>query len=244
MPGRREEERMYERYVEIVQQMLAGALDANRDSIVRAAAVLADTVERDGIIHAFGSGHSQLLAQELEGRAGGFAPVNVIYDPGLGKSENVPGYAASLLRDHVLAPPDCLVAISNSGRNTSPVEMALIAKEAGLPVIALTALDFSRSVTSRHSSGRRLFEVADVVLDNRGVAGDAVLEIAGAPVRVGPTSTIVGAMLLGAAVAGAVAELVRRGVEPPIIISHNTDHGPEYEAALRRRYRGRLQPLM
>jgi uncharacterized phosphosugar-binding protein len=119
----------------------------------------------------------------------------------------------------------------------------MIGREHGMKVIAVTAADFSRSVSSRHSSGRRLLDLADVVLDTRGAAGDAAVHIAGAPADVGPTSTVVGAALLNAVMAEAVAELVRRGVPPPILVSQNTDNFAEHNEALRRRYAGRIRSV-
>ena len=127
---------MYERYFEMAEQILAKVREANRESIPAAARIVADTIERDGIVHIFGSGHSQLLAIETAGRAGGLAAIEVIFDPGQGKAETLEGYAATLLRDYVLQPPDCLIVISNSGRNASPIEMATIGRDAGLKVIA------------------------------------------------------------------------------------------------------------
>lgn len=234
---------MYERYFDAVDEILRRVRDANREAIPAAASVLADTIAADGIVHAFGSGHSQLLAIELAGRAGGLAAIQVILDPGQGKAETIEGYAATVLRDYELEPRDCLVVISNSGRNASPIEMAMLAHERGLKVIGVTAADFSRSVSSRHSSGNRLLDVSDIVLDTCGAAGDAAVHIDGAPSDAGPTSTVVGATLLNAVVVEAIAELVLRGVEPPVLVSQNTDNFKEHNEAVRRRYRGRIRSV-
>ena len=234
---------MHERYFETVQRILAQVREANRESIPAAARIVAETIERDGIVHVFGSGHSQLLAVEIAGRAGGLAAIEVIFDPGQGKAEVLEGYAATLLRDYVLQPPDCLIVISNSGRNAAPIEMARIGRDAGLKVVVVTALDFSRSVISRHSSGAHLYELADAVLDTCGAAGDAAVRVAGAPADTGPTSTVIGAALLNAMLVQAVAELVRRGVEPPIFVSQNVDNSRQRNDALRARYRGRVRPV-
>jgi uncharacterized phosphosugar-binding protein len=234
---------MSDQYFQAVEAILARVRETNRESIPAAAGILADTIAADGIVHAFGSGHSQLLAIELAGRAGGLAGIQVILDPGQGKAETLEGYAATIARDYSFAARDCLIVISNSGRNPSPIEMAMIGREHGMKVIAVTAAGFSRSVSSRHSSGRRLLELADVVLDTEGAAGDAAVHIQGAPADVGPTSTVVGAALLNAAMAEAVAELVRRHVPPPILVSQNTDHFAEHNEALRQRYAGRIRSV-
>lgn len=233
----------YEQYFEALERILVEVRAANRASIPAAARIVADTVERDGIVHVFGSGHSQLLAIETAGRAGGLAAIEVIFDPGQGKAETLEGYASTLLRDYVLQPPDCLIVISNSGRNASPIEMAQLGRDAGLKVVALTARDFSRSVSSRHSSGAHLFELADAVLDTCGAAGDAAVRVEGAPATTGPTSTVIGASLLNAMLVEAIAELVRRGVEPPIFVSQNVDDFKAHNDALRERYRGRVRSV-
>jgi uncharacterized phosphosugar-binding protein len=232
------------RYFDAITELLVRAREVNRDSIPAAAAILADTVQRDGIIQTFGSGHSQLLALEAAGRAGGYAGVQVIFDPGMGRSEQVEGYARSLLRDLVLDPRDCLIVTSNSGRNPAPIEMALAGREAGLTIIAITALDYARSSRSRHSSGKHLHDLADVVLDTCGPPGDAVLHLDGAPVPAGPTSTVIGAALLNAALVESVAELVRRGVEPPLVRSYNLDGSEAHNERVFARYRGRLHTVI
>lgn len=234
---------MSDQYFQAVEATLARVRETNRQPIPQAADFIADTIAADGIVHAFGSGHSQLLAIELAGRAGGLAGIQVILDPGQGKAETLEGYAATIARDYAFEARDCLIIISNSGRNPSPIEMAMIGREHGMKVIAVTAADFSRSVSSRHSSGRRLLDLADVVLDTKGAAGDAAVHIEGAPADVGPTSTVVGAALLNAVMVEAVAELVRRNVPPPILVSQNTDNFAEHNDALRRRYAGRIRSV-
>ncbi len=231
---------MYERYLDAVDDVLRRVRDANRHSIRAAASLIAETVSADRIIHVFGSGHSQLVALELTDRAGSLAGVDVIFDPSHGLAEALEGYAGTLLQNHAMEEGDCQIVISSSGRNAAPIEMALIARQLGLAVIAVTAVEFSRSVTSRHSSGQRLLDVADVVLDTCGASGDAALCIEGVPTAVGPTSTVVGAALLNAVFVEAVAELVRRGVEPPVYLSGNVDGSDAHNTALVDRYRGRI----
>lgn len=234
---------VHERYLDAVDDLLRRARDANRSSIPAAAATIADVIAADGIVRAFGSGHSEILARELFDRAGGLVPIDVIQDPSGGKAEKVAGYAATLLHEDQLRPPDGLVVISTSGRTVSPIEMAFIARERGVPVIAVTAMDFSRGVVSRHASGRRLFEVADIVLDTCSPRGDAALTIPGVAAAVGPTSTVVGAALLNAVIVGAVAELARRGLEAPVFASQNVEGTDAYNAALTARYRNRIRSL-
>jgi uncharacterized phosphosugar-binding protein len=234
---------VYERYFDAVDRLLRMVRETNRHSIPAAASVIADTIAADGIVRAFGSGHSQILALELFDRAGGLAPIDVIIDPSRGRAEGVEGYAATLLHEDQLQPADCLIVISTSGRNVSPIEMALIGRERGVPVVAVTAVEFSRSVASRHSSGKRLLDVADVVLDTCGAIGDAAVHIDGVPTDVGPTSTVLGSAVLNAVMVEAVDDLVRRGLDTPVFASQNLDGTADYNAALSARYRGRIRDM-
>jgi uncharacterized phosphosugar-binding protein len=192
--------------------------------------IIAQTLENGGIIHTFGTGHSALLAQELFYRAGGLVAVNPILDPKLGFEcgafastafERSSEGAAELVAKADFRPGDAGIVISNSGRNPLPVEMALRMKSAGLKVIALTNLQQSQASESRHSSGERLFEIADAVLDNCCPWGDAAVEIAGMPHRLGPLSTILGAAILHAVILEATAQLAMKGKPPATFMSSN-----------------------
>jgi uncharacterized phosphosugar-binding protein len=202
--------------------------------------MVAETVRGDGIVYLFGSGHSALLALEAAGRAGGFAGVQPIWDPAIGRAEQVEGYGSVLARELNWEPRDCLFVISHSGRNPAPIEVAMAGKAAGLPVVGITALDYSKASSSRHSSGKRLFEVVDDVIDTCGVPGDAAIAIDGVAVRTGPTSTIIGAALLDAVIVEAVAILAAAGVEPPLVRSYNLEGSDPINARASARYRGRV----
>lgn len=234
---------MSDRYFEVVDRLLARVREVNGDTLPAAARIIADTVAADGIVRAFGSGHSGLLARDLYDRAGGFACVDVIEDPGRGRAENIVGYAATLLHEDQLRPPDCLIVISSSGRNVTPIELALLARARRVPVIAATSVEFSLAVASRHPSGLRLLDVADLVVDTCVPIGDAGLTVEGAPTEVGPMSTVLGAAVLTAVVVEATEELVRRGVTPPLFRSQNVDGVDDYNDALNDRYRGRIRAL-
>ncbi len=231
------------RYREVVLDQLQRAFEANRDAIPAAARLIADAVARDRIVHVFGSGHSQLVALDLVGRAGGLAGVNPIFDPLFGRAERLEGFAPVLLAAHAFHPGDVLIVISHSGRNPAPIEVALHGRQHGLPVIAVTAVAFSRSISSRHSSGKRLFEIADVVLDTLGAPGDAAIPLDG-ELYVGPTSTVVGAALLQAVIAEAAARLMDHGIRPPLFRSGNLEGSDAYNRELRARYGGRVLLLI
>ncbi|BAS26769.1 sugar isomerase domain-containing protein [Limnochorda pilosa] len=215
-----------------------------REAMDQAARWVAECIAGDQVVHLFGSGHSALLAREVVGRAGGLAAMSIIEDPLLGAAERLEGYASLLLQRYLpLGTDDLLIVLSTSGRNPLPIEIALLAQERGLRVIALTSLEYSRTVTSRHRSGKRLFEIADLVLDLGAPEGDALIEVPGVPEKVGPVSTVIGAAVLHSVVLEATARLVQMGIEPPVLMSDNLDGGREHNERLRRRYRGRVVGL-
>jgi uncharacterized phosphosugar-binding protein len=234
---------------ETFQAMLQQAADSQGEAITAAGELVAHCLAGDGLVHLFGTGHSHMLAEELFYRAGGLINVNPILDTGLMLHESalastdlerLEGYAAIVLNRYTFSPPDVMIVISNSGRNAGPVEAALEARRRGLPVIALTALAYSQASRSRHSSGKRLFELADVVLDNGGVAGDAAVAVPGLTGLICPTSTIIGATLLHAVVFEAVTRLLAQGIQPAIVHSANVDSDQDSRhrlIALRKRVR-------
>jgi uncharacterized phosphosugar-binding protein len=223
-------------YYDKITELLSRISATQAGAIGEAGAIVGETIAQGGLTHTFGSGHSAAIAYEAHGRAGGLAPVSAIIDPLRGLAEKVEGYGRALLAPVRLSERDCMIVISNSGRNALPIEVAMAAREKGLKVVAITSLAHSRSVSSRHSSGKRLFELADVVLDNMGDPGDACVTVQGLNIPVGPTSTITGAYLMNEVMIAAVEWLVKNNVEPPVFKSANLDGSSEHNAALRRRY--------
>lgn len=220
---------------------------------VSAAALIADCVREDGVVQAFGTGHSQAMVLELAGRAGGLVPTNriqmadlVLYggdhpsgleDPLL---EREPGIAVRLYELADPRPQDLFVVISNSGVDNVIVEMALRIKERGHRLLALTSLAHTNSVPATHPSGKRLADLADVVLDNAAPRGDALLELAGGG-AVCALSTLTGVMLVQMTVAEAAAQLLASGDRPPVYVSANVPGGFEGNLELEKRYAGRIR---
>ncbi|GAB4352283.1 MAG: sugar isomerase domain-containing protein [Candidatus Abyssubacteria bacterium] len=223
-------------YYDKISILLSRIRSTQAEAIAQAGAIVGETIKRGGLIHTFGSGHSAAIAYEAHGRAGGLAPVSAIIDPLRGLAEKVEGYGRALLAPVRLNERDCMIVISNSGRNALPIEVAMAAREKGLKVIAITSLAHSKSVASRHSSGIRLFELAAVVLDNMGEPGDACVRVEGFDIPVGPTSTITGAYIMNEVMIAAVEWLVKNNIEPPVFKSANLDGSSEHNAALRRQY--------
>ncbi|MBO7375883.1 MAG: SIS domain-containing protein [Clostridia bacterium] len=222
-----------ERYISTVTGLLGKILDTQSDAIDAAASAVADALAGGGTLFAVGPGHSHMLAEELFYRAGGLVKVYPILDSplmlhaGASRSsdvERIPGYAATLVGYG--ADPregDVMIIFSNSGRNSVPVDMALMMKERGVKTIAVTNLSHSRASSSRHPSGKRLFEICDIVIDNGGCVGDAALNMNG--YICGPTSTVIGAAVVQCISCGAVGELCARGLKPEVFSSSNVDGG-------------------
>lgn len=246
------------RFIDVVISILKTIGEKEATKIEEAGQIVAESLWKGGILHIFGTGHSHILAEEAYARAGGLFAVAPILEPclmlheGYGKSsalERLPGLAKVLLDSHPcdVRPEDVAIIVSNSGRNACPIEMALLFKEKGVKVIAITSLAHAEAVASRHSSGKKLHDIADVVLDNMGVPGDAALEFKGLPVKACPTSTVTGVAILWSVIAAAIEKLVERGDTPPIMVSGNLDEAEEMQEAFRveieRRYVERLSWL-
>ena len=226
-----------EQYILEIKKLIEKVEKTQISNIRRAAELIADSIMRDRLVYVFGAGHSHLLAYEVFARAGGLAQMQPILDHGLdfgsgarrqGGFERLPGYARIVIQDYDIRPGDVMIVISNSGRNPAPVEMALEGKKRGVTVIALTSLPHSTSVSSSDPSGKRLFEVADLVLDTGCVAGDALVKLEGLPPRVGPGSTVIGALILNAIVVQVAKNLLDRGETPAVAFSGNLEGGQEY----------------
>lgn len=233
------------RFFETSNTLQANVHRDNAETLQAAGLRIAKSIAADGVLHTFGSGHSQILACEIERRAGGLVPVSSINDPADGWPEQIAGYGARLFQRYAyqydVQPGDVVLVISNSGRNASPIEVAMEAKAAGLHVVVLTSLEMSKASTSRHPSGKKLYELGDYVLDNGGLPGDAAIDAPGFAYKVGPTSTMSGALLLNLLSMEIIEQLIAAGVTPPTYVSQNADSGAEHNEALAKKYRHRIR---
>lgn len=239
-------------FVEYAREAVERVVAGNKASVAAAARLFADCVAADGVIHAFGTGHSQAAALEIAGRAGGLVPTSrialadlvlrggedpsVLADPLLERS---PGLADKLYALATPRPQDLFVIISNSGVNNSIVDLALKVTGAGHPLVALTSLEHTHAVPALHPSGKRLADLADTVLDNGAPTGDAVLPLPDGGALCG-VSTLTSSLLVQMVVAESVSLLLAEGHEPPLYVSANIPGGHERNAALEARYAGRL----
>jgi uncharacterized phosphosugar-binding protein len=238
--------------VRILRGAFGRVVGTQRQPIAAAARLIADAIPAGGIVQVFGTGHSRAFAMEIAGRAGGLVPANMlavkdlvfrggddpatILDPLV---ERDPALPARILALHDLHPRDVFLVVSSSGGNGSTVEMARLAKERGHPVVAVTSLAHSRGIMSRHPSGLRLFEVADIVIDNCSVYGDAELAISGG-LTICPTSSLTGALIAQMITTQVCARLVAAGQEVPVYVSANVPEGDEHNERVEARYGARV----
>lgn len=241
-----------QQYISNLQDLISRVLETQMEHIEAAGNIIAETLLHQGFVYTFGTGHSHMMAEELFYRAGGLARVYPILEDalmlhnGAVKStgmERLEGYAELILNRYPCHAGDCLIIASNSGRNAVIVEMAAAARERGLKVIALTNLTHSRAQESRHTSGKKLYQIADVVLDNQGCLGDASIYFPEINRYVGATSTSLGALLLQAAVVAAVENLVGRNVFPDVFSSSNLDEGDDINDRVLAVYQSVVKPL-
>jgi len=230
-------------YLTTATGMLERACAANAPVIERLGPIVGASVAQGGVLHTFGSGHSEVIGREIIGRAGGLVCVSGLFDPTGGFIENIVGYGTKLAerydRAHGLLPGETIIVISNSGKNSSPLEVALYAKQKGLHVVGLTCVAMSAAAATVHPDGKKLHEIADHVLDNGGVPGDAITPVTDG-VMAGPTSTLIGATLLNLLMLEVIAWLKAGGHPLPILRSQNVPGAIEYNRELGKQYKGRL----
>jgi uncharacterized phosphosugar-binding protein len=222
-------------------------------AIHRAADLFTEALTKGGVIQAFGSGHSEAVAMEIAGRAGGLVPTNrlalrdIVLYGGAPRSEldrydleRDPAVAHAILDHAPVHDDDLFVIISNSGVNGVVVELATLVKERGHALVAITSHAHSDAVPSRHPSGRKLTDLADVVLDNRAPYGDAVLPLPDGGAT-GAVSTITSALLAQLVVAQTVSNLLQAGQVPPVYLSANVPEGDAHNLKLEALYAGRIR---
>ncbi len=228
-------------YFDELTTALGRARELNREALGRAASIVEQTVAGDGIVYVIGSGHSQLAALEMNRRAGVFASLQVLYDPTWAVAEHLEGYGDTLLLEGAPGAGDCLIAISHSGTTATAIDVARKAKAAGAKVIVISSSRAGALAKPKHSSGLKLPDLADVVLDNGSGDSDPQLTVTGQEARFGPTSTIVSAALLHEIVLEAVERLAARGLDVPVIVPNAMPGGRERNEALLAHYRGRIR---
>ncbi len=222
---------------------LLETVERDEASAIKAAASLWVKATKDKQnIFVFGASHAGILTQELFYRAGGLATINPVEAPSLNLAvrpithtsmmERLPGYGTLLAQKTPFKKGDVVLVHSVSGRNTVMIDFVLEAKKKDVHVIAITNVTYSSSVTSRHPSGKRLFELADVVIDNHGDIGDASMSFLQLSQKVAPTSTVIGSAIVNAILVETVHQALQAGIKVPILHSANLDDGDDYNKAL------------
>ena len=220
---------LYE-YGDKILEVMKKAEEVNKDTIRVLAEKIAENIENDKMIHTFGTGHSHMLGIELFARAGGLGNVDAMLDPDTltsfgaersGAMEKVCGVADVVYDSYRIEAGDIMIITSNSGRNAMPIEMAMRCQKEGIYVIAMTNLEQSKNTTSRHPSGKRLFECADCIIDTCVPDGDATLNLDG--IKTGPASSIVTMFLINTIVSEAIKIVQSHGKRPYVFQSQNVD---------------------
>ncbi len=228
---------MTQRYFTNLIERLNDVMVSQADAIAQAAAVCADSIEKGKLVFTFGTGHGSFAAMEMFPRTGttvGFRPIvestmisfhRVLGDGGARQYRFIhsrEGYGDAILSSHQLESEDTMLIFSHSGINAVTLDIAVGAKKHGMKVIGVTSIPHSSQVPSRHSCGKRLFELADIVIDTMAPKADAGIVIDGLDSPVGASSTSV-AIAIGQSInAATVEELVQRGCQPMIMVSPNT----------------------
>ncbi|HPW52782.1 MAG TPA: SIS domain-containing protein [Erysipelotrichaceae bacterium] len=239
---------MYYEYSEKIMALCKQAEEVNKEALKTFAEKIAENIENDKLIHTFGTGHSHMLGIELFVRAGGLGNVNAMLDPDTltssgarrsGALEQTCGVADIIYDSYLIMPGDMMIITSNSGRNAMPIEMAARAQKEGVFTVAVTNMRQSKAATSRHPSGKKLYDYADLIIDNCVPTGDAMMDIDG--IKTGPASSIVTMFLLNIAVTEAMKIVVSHGKRPYVFQSQNVD-GANNEAVYRHFF-GRIKHL-
>lgn len=215
----------WEQYFETMQMVVEKVLNTQEDKILQAAEILTETTKNGGLIHLFGSGHSSLITEDVFWRAATLANVHAIFESSVAgineitktsKLEKLEGIGQVIVEYNHVLPPDAMICISNSGNNAVTVDVALGAKAHGVPVIAITNVSYADQLTTHHSSCKKLKDVADIVIDNCSLYGDAAIDLPGLGQRIGATSTIPVAYIVPALLVQTCENLLEQGIKPDV----------------------------
>ncbi|MFA5291960.1 MAG: sugar isomerase domain-containing protein [Phycisphaerae bacterium] len=244
-------------YLQNIQNKLGLVESHQAEAFHQAGLMIADAYQQDRLVHVYGGGgHTCLMVFEMFFRAGGLANINPIIGHDISpicealkylEVERTQGYANCLIRYYEIAKDDLLIIFHNIGMNPTTIDAADEAKKRGAKIIAISSSQWRDNLPLdhhiRHPNKKHLFEYANLCIDDENPYGDADFRVEGFDVPIGPTSTMVDAYISHRIVIEAVAEMVKRGIEPPIFQSANMPGGDEYNARLIKRYKSRVKGL-
>ncbi len=211
---------------------------------------IAESIKGSHSIFIFGASHAGILAQEMFYRTGGLAVLNAILPsefmlntrPVVQTSamEKLDGYPTIILNNTPITKGDVLILHSVSGRNTAAIEMAMEAEKRDVLTIGITNMTYTKKVTSRHKSEKKLCDVCDIVIDNCGDFEDSSMMLDGMQQKIAPTSSVVGCTIVNMLLIRTVEYLLKMGIEPPILHSANVDGGLEFNSLIFEKYKDQI----
>jgi uncharacterized phosphosugar-binding protein len=221
-------------FLDAASSLLTRIEETQAEALAEVSRLCADAIAAGRLVHLFGSGHSHIPVEEMFPRYGSYPGFNPIVELSLtfhtqvvganGQRqamfiERVEGLAETILANFELRPPDVMIVFSVGGLTAVPIEMARGARRRGLPVVAVTSVEHSLGGTPTHSSGTRLLDHADVVIDLCTPPGDALVRIDGLETPVGPGSTIAAVAIANEIKSQTAGLLVEREAMPPVLTS-------------------------
>jgi len=234
-------EKVYTDYISEVNRIISDIQAEEMDKIEEVSQLFAKTIGNDFLVHTYGSGHSRMAVEEVFPRYGSYPGFHTIVELSMtfhnqvvganGQRqamyiENVEGLAEQILKNFVIKDNDCFLLFSTTGVGSVVVEMALEAKKRGLKVVAVTSVTNGMNTPAKHSSGKKLIDVADIIIDNHVPLGDAAVQIDNLKYRVSPVSTIANTLIVNLFKAR-TAELLTEAGHPPLVLTSSHYIGKE-----------------
>lgn len=243
---------LVKKYFDNVGKQLRNVLESQREQIKMAGETVAESLLSGGILHTFGCGHAVLPTLDIFSRGGGLVPINPILAPGpmlwnwpvsqgTRMEKELESYGDILIDSARVSDEDVLLVISTAGSIPVAVEAIIRAKELGAKTVVVTSIDWAKQQPGIHSSGKRVFEVADIVIDDCGESNYSAMKVEGLAQGVGPTSTIIECFITNSIILEAVKSYLDREEVPPILISSHVPGGDVHNSRLFEQYRDRLR---
>jgi uncharacterized phosphosugar-binding protein len=244
---------MIDRFLHYIQSKNIEVIDGEHAKIEDAAHLLAQTLRDDALIFVYGSGHSHMFAEEMFYRAGGLANVYPIFieelmlhDAAATSStlEKQEDYVTPWIDKLNIGPRDVVIVISTSGRNATPIDVAMMAKRQGASLITISSKDYALAQAPAHSSGKYLMEIGDINIDNHAPIGDAAMTHTKIDIAFAPVSTLINMLLIESMVAEAIEFALEQGIpDIPVFKSGNVPGGKEYNRKMIEHYQKRIPIL-